>query len=153
MDIESELKELSSYYSLEFLKGQIKMPLEFLNQPPLSLHPSIVIGRDGLVLERLFITTSDFLCDVELDCVQCQVRFDIAPKSTIKNYRVSLTLDQPHDGEQGQKYSFATVQLIHNLSGQSLQSVLTFAEKTNQRHKLVEWVNKVSKAIPVSSMI
>jgi hypothetical protein len=104
------------------------------------------MGTDGPVLESFFLITSHYLCEVRL--IASEEHFDYISLETISNYRFRLSDSVVKKVDESEThYQVAKIELLHDISIE-FKSQINYIGLERE-----EWIETVTKAIPISIMI
>jgi hypothetical protein len=149
LDINEELKKYSKYVPYEKLTKIIKRPVSLCAEEVTAILPSINMGADGPILVSLFLVTQNYLCEIRLmGPNENYENFDYINLKTIINYRfnVSEHIVKKAD-EENVCYQVANIKLLHDVS-------IEFSSEINYvGFDRDEWIDMVTKAIPLSLML
>jgi hypothetical protein len=142
---------------MERLVEWTALPLRFVPEEPIHVLPSIVVGTDGLNLRSVIVVTSSYLGEIRW-VPEGNSDFDLVLRARISNYRVKTWTHEIKEGETVKAtFEVAAVSLLHSLSGSltgqgpgPFSTQIYYAGDAPGRS---EWLNEVSKALPVSLLI
>lgn len=146
MNLEKELRQYNSFINYESLKEYIDKPKTALAEEILAIIPSIKSGSDGPYLERLFLISENYLCDVNVNTTGEE--FDFVALGSITNYRFSLSEMTVKDANEEEiKYQVATVELIHDV-GTTFHTEFHYVGVKRE-----EWLEHFFKELPLSNIV
>jgi len=136
----------------ETIAKRIEFPKSHLPEDVRFLLPSVSLAKDGPVVDRIFLVTEAYLCEVRLN--QNTYDFDVALVATIGNYRIEIgkqeiTREEPasETGPSTEKrvtkitYDTAIVQFKHTVN---IVTNLTYVGESRDA-----WIEHVFTALPI----
>lgn len=142
MEMRKELEVRTRFLPLETLLDKVAIPKEFLPEEVKYILPSIRVGSDGLVLERILLVSESYICDVRLDAGKTE--FDFIAKDSVSYSHFQLWTHEVKEGDLVKaSYEIARISFRHH-SAFEIGTGLNYAG--SERGK---WLKKVVEALPV----
>jgi hypothetical protein len=139
MDIQAEIESLTRFVNPTLLTQRLNAAKAVVGQEEVHLIPSIILGNDGLILNRVFLITNDFLVDVRISGA---LEFDIIDKTSIVNMHFSIW---EHESKET-LYQVASVKLAHRAS--TLRTQLDYVGMERNA-----WMNELLSALPLRLLL
>lgn len=145
-NIKTMLDEYTSLAPKKMLMESIEIPTSVCPEDIVDIIPSIEMRSDGPAILSLFLITKNFLCEVRLGAKDQE--FDFVRKNSIKNYRFIFTEHiVKKEGKRNVKYKVAKVRLLHDITSDFVSEICYVGSKRKT------WLKKVTKAIPINSIM
>lgn len=147
MRIKEPLGKLAQYCPEELLTEVLRLPLQMFPEEPSHVVPSVILGAGGLTLDRIFLASEHYLCDVRMSVQVGNSEFDFMKKHTIGNYRLKFWTHEVREAEVlTATFELATIELLHDM--RTLKSVISYAGSGRN-----EWLAEVMAAFPVDLLL
>lgn len=143
-----ELRQAWSPYlefmTIEEVSGYLSDPLRLSGEPIVELIPSISMTPGGLRISQLFMTTSHYLCEIQVSTRSRS--WDYVNKENVSNIRWSFYTTTVGGGDQERSLDSATITLMHGFGGSSTD--IHFIGTSRDA-----WVETVSRALPAGLLL